>query len=239
MKRNESHKLLDDTQNKIIDIIQDKLAEEGVEAENYYFKEGDFADILGVGRSTVREAIRSLEVRGYVERCHGKGVRAIDRSVEAVTISINDLLMRSGFDYMDIFEFRNMVEVEAAGMAAARRSDDNLAKMRNYIEIMNNKDSSYDEYQDADFLFHEEIINATGNKLLLAMINAYGKIIRYVIELSTAETYRPEVDENFHENIYQAVLNRDVENAKKSMEEHLVASEENVANLKKIEGVNW
>jgi GntR family transcriptional repressor for pyruvate dehydrogenase complex len=237
--KSDTNKLLDDTQNNIIDIIHDKLEEEGITAENHYFKEGDFADQLSVGRSTIREAIRSLEVRGYVKRVHGRGVKAIDNSVEALAGSLNDMFMRNGFDYMDMFEFRNIIEVQAAGIAACKRTEEKLDKMKQFIETMNDTNVTYEEYQDADFLFHEEIMKSTRNKMLIALITSYGKVIRYAIKISTDESYRPEIDEHFHEKIYKAVLDKDEESAKKCMEEHLQASVKNVGTLKKFKGINW
>ncbi len=178
-------------QSEIIGIIEKTLSMQGIEADHYYFKEGDFADQIGVSRSTVREAISSLEVRGYVKRYHGKGVKAVDKSVEAVSNSISDLLMRSDFEYADVFEFRNILEVKGAGIAAQHRTDEHIRNMQRQIEIMNSP-VAYKVYLNADLLFHEEVIKATQNKLLTALIGSYTEVIRYAIEISTDENLSSE-----------------------------------------------
>lgn len=227
-----------DTQEGIIKIIEKTLKDTSIDPENYFFKEADFADALGVGRSTIREAITSLEIRGMVKRIHGRGIKAIDKSVEAVSNSIRDMLMRNDFEYNDVLQFRNILEVNGAGLAAVTRSKKHLKKMAQCIETMNDQ-VSYKAYLDADFSFHREVMKATQNKMLIAMIDAYSRVIRYAIEMSTDVDYRPEVDHHFHKNILDAITAQDTVGSQKCMAEHLRASTQNVDTLRKLSTISW
>lgn len=227
-----------ETQDGIIRIIELTLKSEDLDSDNYFFKEGDFVEDLGVGRSTIREAITSLEIRGMVKRVHGRGIKAIDKSIEAVSNSISDMLMRDGFDYEDVFQFRKIIEVKGAGLAATARTTKNLNNMKRFIESMNDQ-VSYKAYLDADFSFHREVMKATQNNMLVAMMDAYSKVMRYAIEMSTDADYRPEVNHHFHRNILEAISSEEAEASERCMAEHLTASTENVDVLKKLKTICW
>lgn len=227
-----------DVQESIIEIIQSALKDEQVDPGVYYFKEGDFADRLGVGRSTIREAITSLEIRGFVKRVHGRGIMAIDGRVEALSNSMNDMLKRSDFSYMEILQFRDIMEVKGAGLAATYRQEANLNRMNNCLEVMESN-VSYKAYLDADFSFHREVMKATQNQMLVAMLDAYSRVIRYVIEMSTDVDYRPEQDHHFHKHIYHAIASGERHKAEEAMSSHLSASTDNVDTLKKIKSICW
>ncbi|MGV8979738.1 FadR/GntR family transcriptional regulator [Clostridium sp.] len=228
--------LIESTQKNIIKNISEKI--DDVNIQDHYFKEGDFATELGVSRSTVREAVRSLEVRGYVERVHGRGVRAINKSVEAASSLLNDVIVRSG-NYDDMLETRRIIEVQCAGIAAIRRSEEQLNGMKECIDKMLDKNISYEEYVDADFSFHRQMINATNNKIMIAIVGSYEHVLNDAILAATNPEYRPEISMEYHLKIYNHILNQDSELAKSSMEDHLEATKNNIHFLHKDINVCW
>lgn len=232
------NRLGNETQDAIIKLIEDRLKDPEVDQESYFFKEGDFAEELHISRSKCREAISSLEIRGYVKRVHGRGIRAINRSIDAVSNSISDLLIRNNFNYHEIITLRKIIEVQGAGIAAEKRKKKNLTKLKKYLDIMNDT-VSYKKYLEADLLFHKEIINATQNSLLSALINAYSRVIGYAIEISTDENYRPEPEQKHHKKIYEAIEEGNRVASEAYMDAHLNASMNNVGALKKTATISW
>lgn len=232
-----SHMIREDIQEAILDIMNKTFESDKVSPDSHYFKEGDFAETLGVSRSTIREAISSLEIRGYLKRVHGRGIKAIDSSIEAVSNSLNDLFIRSGVDYDDVLQFRNIIEIKGAGIAAKNHKKTHLDNMKQYIEVMNDH-VSYKSYLDADIKFHQEVIRASGNQMLQALSGAYDTILRSVIEMSTDEDFRPEGEMKFHAKILTAIESGDAKASEACMEDHLRASIHNVDILKK-RCMNW
>lgn len=228
------NRLADNIPKKIIALINNKLEKEIIDPRTYYFKEGNFASELKVSRSTIREAVRSLEVRGYVKRVHGKGVRAINNSIQVASNSLSDMIMRSSRSFDDMIEVRRIVEVKAAGFAAAKREKRHLDKMKKYIEIMKDRGVSYQDYVDADFSFHNVMVAATKNNILIALVGSYELALKEGILLSTDPEYRPELTESYHQKVYQCILKNDVAGAELAMKQHLDAAQENMEILHKF-----
>ena len=86
-------------------IIAGRYDEEG-----YLPSEGEMSALFGVSRATVREAVRSMEVRGFVQRIHGKGVKVVDNGVNSLAQSLSDLMVMGGCSLKDIIEVRHIIE---------------------------------------------------------------------------------------------------------------------------------
>jgi len=231
-----------DIPKKIIMLINNKLEKEDIDPKTYYFKEGEFASELRVSRSTIREAVRSLEVRGYVERVHGKGVKAINNSIQVASNSLNDMMMRNSSSFNDMIEVRRIIEVKAAGIAALRKEKRHLDKMEKCIKVMKDRRVSYQDYLDADFSFHNVMVAATKNNILIALVGSYELELKEEILLSTDPEYRPELTDSYHQKIYQCILKNDKAGAELAIKQHLDATQENMKILhkfKKSKIVNW
>ena len=227
MKKN---KLVDDVQDKIIDMVVSRQQGGENVVGDYVFNEGELAKKFDVSRSTIREAVRSLEVRGFVERVHGVGIRLIDKSITVLTQSLSDMLMRIGVDYIEFLEVRRIIEVHAARLAATRATDE-FDAMQKSIRIMEDDNVSYNDYVEADLMFHSLVVKATKNKPLTALVKSYEFIIKNLILASTSPDFRPEITSGFHKKIYDSISSRDPDGAEKAMTEHLNATEINVKSL--------
>ena len=223
-------KLVDNIQDLIIDMVITSQNEGEKVVGDYVFNEGELAEKFGVSRSTIREAVRSLEVRGFVERVHGIGIRLIDRSLQVVTRSLSDMLMRNGVDYSELLEVRRVIEVQAARLAAIRATNE-FEMMEKAIKIMEDDNVSYHEYVEADFDFHSLVVKATKNETLRAIVKSYEFIFKNLILASTAPDYRPEITRGYHRKVMNCILNKDPDSSEKAMIEHLDATESNIKSL--------
>jgi len=126
----------------------------------------DLAKMLGVGRSSVREAINALVVMGYLEPIQGKGtfIREVlpeaDSGLEKLTTAF------STGSIFDLMEARELLECQLAGLAAERAEPSQVEELRKTLGKVSKTDKSYDIFLDADIRFHEAIANAANNVVL-------------------------------------------------------------------------
>lgn len=185
----------------------------------------------GVSRTVVREAISRLQAAGLVETRHGIGT------------FVRDVPGPSGFrvdpdsivtlhDVLAVLELRISLEVEAAGLACARRTDEHLQVMRDSLDALNSRVVSVNYAVAADFRFHQQIALATGNRYFTDIMLHLGVSILPRARLHSTrvandrtEPYLERLSRE-HEDIYQAILRRDADAARAAMRLHLSNSRE-------------
>lgn len=186
--------------------------------------ERELTQSYGVGRSSVREALRVLESKGVI-RSNGKGSFAVAEYGNPLNHSMNLLLTLQEADLHDLFEVRRTLEVEAAALAATRRTDDDLARMARAIEEMQAGLDSEERYIAADVRYHLAIAEATRNRISLHLMHA----IRDLLHRALASIYHiPRSAERSleqHETILDAIRARDADRAREAMREHLTRVE--------------
>lgn len=216
--------LVDITQEKIKQLILNKTY------DNHGFlpSEGELCRMLEVSRATMREAVRAMEVRGFVKRIRGKGIQIVNESVKVLTQSMMDMVSVDEISNDDLLEVRRIVEVPASSIAAKRAKADDIAKLQKYVKIMESSSVIDDEYQNADFNFHVHLVKATSNKLLISLSAAYNAFTRQIINSSLDSGSDLEKDLHYHRGILEAIVSRDSKLAGELMEVHLKATERNV-----------
>ncbi len=125
--------------------------------------ESTLAATLGVGRSTVREALRALAGAGLVQSRQGSGVFVI---ATVPPRDWRDTLRRAAIG--DIYEVRMLLEVQAVRLAAVRRTADEVVAMRAALAARRRAAASADDaaFVDADIALHAVVVAAAGNPVL-------------------------------------------------------------------------
>jgi GntR family transcriptional repressor for pyruvate dehydrogenase complex len=186
---------------------------------------------FGVSRTVIREAMASLRSEGLVVSRQGSGVFVADHKAN-LTFRIVSNEVRSLTEVQNVLQLRLAVELEAAGIAAERRSDEDLAHMRRTLDVIDASIASGGAAIESDFAFHRAISSATGNPYFERFMHFLGPVIipRQSIR-PTSETpdqrrlYLEQVQSE-HRRIYQAIERRNVEAARFTLREHLEASRE-------------
>jgi GntR family transcriptional repressor for pyruvate dehydrogenase complex len=216
--------LVDKAQRDIRQMILDKKYNDDL----YLPSEGELCKMLSVSRSTVREAVKSLEIRGFVQRKHGKGILVVDKTEETLTRSIDDMFASTSITLKEILELRRIIEVPGAGLAAENAQPSQITKLENVVKLLEQLDKIDENYIEEDLHFHLILIDASNNTALIAITRAYTPIIKKLIIKATEN--RPEDLESvshYHRNILNAVKNGDVDESKSCMDSHLIATKEN------------
>jgi GntR family transcriptional repressor for pyruvate dehydrogenase complex len=189
--------------------------------------ERELTQTYGVGRSSVREALRMLESQGLIE-LRGSGVFSVASRPNPLNSSLNLLLTLEESNLRELFEVRKILEVEFAGLAADRRHDEDLGRMLTAVHEMKEALSSEERYIDADLRFHLAIANATKNRFAMHLMHA----IRGPLHEALASIYHvpgsPQTSLEQHRLILDAVAAGDTEEARARMLEHLRRVERDV-----------
>jgi len=176
------------------------------------------SEYMGVGRSTLREALRALSTIGLIKRTK-RGTFVNDE------IKINEILpfpeILKRVQSVDIIEFRSMLETEIAALAAQRALDEDIKNLIISLQRMREaKDMK--ELTEADASFHYQLAAASQNELLQKTY----EMIREALEKHIYEAFcnNPEIRWraiDYHEKILAAVEEEDAKAARQVMKEHI------------------
>ncbi|GMA64884.1 FadR family transcriptional regulator [Alicyclobacillus fastidiosus] len=206
-------------------VLIDKI-ENGQYAVNEFLpSEAELCDSFGVSRATIREALRGLESRGFVELQHGKGVRVTNKSVQVVMESLRSMIVRCDISMDELLQVRRIVELETVRLAAENATDRELMALEDTLRVMYDSISSDENYIQNDFLFHVLIAKTSGNRILESILLALEPLLKGCIQTTLHVDIRPEVSMNYHQKIFDCVRSKDVAGAVQNMKEHLNATE--------------
>jgi len=190
--------------------------------------ERDLALRFQVSRTVVREAIRSLAAKGLVEVRQGRGTTVSMPSVESLTQPMT-LLLRGGgreLDHKKVIEVRSALEIEIAGLAARRRTSQDLEAMELILEDRAGTREDRQAFVAWDMAFHSALARATHNELFSLLLDSVAAVLRTVRELGFNVPGTPDRAFAFHRRILDQVTAGDPEKARRAMAKHLAESEQ-------------
>ncbi|WP_152970290.1 FadR/GntR family transcriptional regulator [Frigoribacterium sp. RIT-PI-h] len=182
--------------------------------------ERQLSESFGVGRSVIREALKSLGLLGLVEFRHGGGTYFRGAESDLLPRVIEWGLLLGERHTTDLVEARQHLEKITTTLAAARRSDDDLAAIEVALESMRAARTT-EEFVTADVAFHLAVADASGNTVLANMLKSISSLLRvWIHRVMEAE---PTFDVSFHEHepVFDAIRRRDPDAAGGHMEKHM------------------
>ena len=178
---------------------------------------------LGVGRSTLREAIRELAGKGVLDSRQGAGV-----FVTALDVTDDwDTVLRSA-NVASVIEARIAIEAEGAALAATRRTPADLRTIRSTLAARGVTGQSVPEHVDADMAFHRAVIAAAHNDVLTQLFDAFLPRLRLaMIDMLKIRPIASEpCDHALHQQLADAIVARDPDAAAAASRTHLSALKE-------------
>lgn len=149
--------------------------------------ERQFAEAFGVGRSAVREALKSLSLLGLVEIRQGDGTYVASRSSELLPSVIEWGLLLGQERTFEMIEARQHLEELIAGLAATRRNQPSLERLRGHLATMEASTDDPEVFVAADIDFHLEVAHAAGNRVLADVLTSLQSLLRVWIGRVIAE----------------------------------------------------
>jgi GntR family transcriptional regulator, transcriptional repressor for pyruvate dehydrogenase complex len=192
--------------------------------------ERELAETLGVSRSSIRDAIRSLELMGMVEPRQGAGTVVREISADAIMNPLTAVLRHKLELVSELLDFRKMLEPPLAARAAAHATEEELAEMEEILRRQELKFRAGELAMEEDSEFHYSIAMASGNTVVLKVIDILMDLLRDTRERSLQSQGRPQKSLAGHRRILAAIKRRDGEGAKAAMRRHIEDVEEIVLN---------
>lgn len=194
----------------------------------------DLARMLGVGRSSVREAINALVVMGYLAPQQGRGT-FVRESLPAADAGIEKL--KAAFtagSIFDLMEARQLLECRSAALAAERADATQIRKLKATMRQVAATENDYAIFLDADIQFHAAVADAAGNVVLCELTKlVLDKVVAHHAGLKTAllpPAYR-ETSIRTAGRVVAAIEAGDADNAARWMGEHLDAIRDELKNI--------
>lgn len=175
--------------------------------------EVELADDMGVSRTPIREAIRKLEKEGLVSIEPRRGAYASEISIK---------------DMVDVLEVREFLEGMAAGLASKRITEEEIEALKHSIDAYRDavESGATEEIIEEDEIFHKLIVDCSGNKTLIQMINQVQELALRFRYIYYEDFSRYQNMPNEHQEILDAVLTGDPETARKVADEHVLRLKE-------------
>jgi GntR family transcriptional repressor for pyruvate dehydrogenase complex len=155
----------------------------------------DLAVMLGVGRSSVREAINALVVTGVLEAIHGKGTYVSPSSVGDAGLLKLKAALGAG-SLLELLEARELLECKTAALAAERADEAQIRGLQEVLVRLSGDHADYAHFLNADLQFHFRLAEATGNPVICELTKlVLDKVVTLHKDLRTgrlSDAYRSE-----------------------------------------------
>jgi GntR family transcriptional regulator, transcriptional repressor for pyruvate dehydrogenase complex len=168
----------------------------------------------------LRQALTALRVVGMIDVRQGDGIYLI-RAPADVLSSLAVEVLHSHAEYPMIMEVREALESHAAGLAARRRTDSDLASMRDGLDEMAVAIEAGEDGAAGDKHFHGAVVAAAHNSLLAGIVDQLFDLIDATSEASLARPGQPARSLAAHQEIYRCIDGRDDALAARRMRDHL------------------
>jgi GntR family transcriptional repressor for pyruvate dehydrogenase complex len=184
--------------------------------------ERKLSEKLSVSRSAVRDAIKKLEFYGILKTHPQSGTVVAGIGISALQGLISDILDVDGRDFKSLVETRIILELNSVRLAAERRTDENLSKIRQALEKYTIKLQANQQTVEEDLMFHLAITEASQNSVLKSlMMVIMPDIMTSFVKFDVCGDDEKMERLQQHHNILEAIVRKDPDHAAGMMEEHL------------------
>lgn len=208
--------VVDEIVQRLIDLIS-----------NGEFKPGDklppereLRERLSVGRSSLREATKTLQALGVLEVKPGLGMFISSGDISSFTKPLALGLFLNQSNVQQVIEARSVIEVALAGWAAERAKEKDIVLIGQIYDKLCESQNDMETYVAYDIKFHFAIAKAAQNELLLYTLRILHDVIQTWMKTTYQESQGAEDSMELHTKIYEAICSGDVQTAREAMAAH-------------------
>ncbi|MCO5388117.1 FadR/GntR family transcriptional regulator [Desulfosporosinus sp.] len=216
------------TSQEVLKQINNLIIEEKLRPGDRLMGEREMAGELGVSRTTLREALRTMEFLGWVEIKPGGGTFIRNAQLNDVISPLALALSVEPTRIEELWETRITLEVECAGLAALRASEEDLQIISHALRDMKSSLEDLDAYAKADMRFHFLITQASQNSMMTRLLQTFVVHILELIKKAGPLRFSHDIGGLYtiqeHISIYDAIVSHNAELSKILMRKHLEGS---------------
>ncbi|HYK74385.1 MAG TPA: FadR/GntR family transcriptional regulator [Pseudoneobacillus sp.] len=222
---------------EVLDQIKSLLITKKLKVGQKLPNEIELSESMGISRSSLREAFKVLSVLGIIEGKSGEGTVIKQANPENLKSIMSLVAISRGLDTNELFEVRTILETAAVQFTASRRTERDLEEMKHILLDMDHHFIKGDEEAQAhfDFLFHQSIVRASQNKMLLILVEVISDLLSEQIRTTRSElATSPAILKRFQEehwSIYEAIKVNDSLKAQQIMSDHLTVAKAEIGLL--------
>jgi GntR family transcriptional repressor for pyruvate dehydrogenase complex len=188
--------------------------------------ERDLAVKFGVGRGSIRDAIRTLEIMGVVEPRHGHGTVVRELSADSLVVPLATALSHKRGLVAELLDVRRMIEPSLAARAAKNATPEEVGRMEEILDRQREKMRRGEPTIEEDSEFHYAIAVAARNTVVLRVLDVLMDLLRESRTRSLQVPGRLERSIAGHRRVLRAIKRRDAEAAQSAVRQHLQEIEE-------------
>ncbi len=208
---------------QVIEQIKSKIKSGEIKKGDRLPSEREMAELIGVSRTSVREAIRALEVVGLVESKQGAGNYIKTNFDNSLFEPLSVMFMLQESSVQEMYDLRETLELECAKLSAKNIEDNELALLTAIVDRMYLAGTE-EESLELDIKFHHLIAKASRNVLLINMLDVISQLMDEFIQKSRMQIlHEGNTKESLleiHENLLRALKCRDESKVCNAMKEH-------------------
>ncbi|MBW8746256.1 MAG: FadR family transcriptional regulator [Acidobacteria bacterium] len=182
--------------------------------------ERELAQHFGVARSSLRQALKVLEIMGVIQQKVGDGSYLNPDASSVLAVPMEFLFLLDDISWQELMEMRLIMEPALAARAAEHANSADIALLKQSLDDFENSKGDHFQMVASDLLFHRAIFIASGNRLSERLFHLIHRAMLNVM-LVTSQLVELEHTLAFHKPIFNAIKQRDAELARKLMTDHL------------------
>ena len=204
---------------QVCEMIESQIIDANLKIGDKLPTEKELVDIYKVSRTVIREAMKVLKEKGWVETHVAKGTFVVRNLTKGIETSMNiEARMNPDNWLRNLIDIRLIIEPENAALAAVNANQEDIARMKqavNQMEKVLTDEDNMEAFLEGDFNFHMAIVDATGNNLMRLIISPVVNLIHDFQKYHLYRVYRgSQRSQANHRKIMDAIERRDPEAAR-------------------------
>ena len=233
MEQQLNSKLREKSYLRIVDTVMEMIENGQVQYGDRFYNEPELISMLGVSRPTLREALRVLEFLGVATVVPHKGISINKPSQIRGYLPLLYICAFEKTTGKDLFQLRQAMQLEAVAQAALRHTPEDIQALRELVDQMEaNKLVTAEEFSQMDILFHQKVMEVSGNRLMYKLMETILPMICNQMAEHIRKMPLPKRENTIlaHRHIVDLIEQGDEQGARHAMYDHLSGSRMDAGN---------